>query len=276
MRPDGIRVRGEDAMYQLIPYFLTKRYDAMNMITVDIPMEPIHDYMNLKRSEGKHYSYLTVLLAAYVRMVYEFPSLNRFVGNRKIYEHTEFSVAMVVLRPGEDDNTISKIRFELTDDIDTVNRKLMEYITENRKDNNDNDLDVIMHKLLSVPGLMRFLIGIVWFLEKHNMLPKKLCDASPFHASVLISNLASIRSNHIYHHVYQFGSTSIALTVGNMREVPRRTREGIVHDRCLPLGIVMDERICSGHYYIRAFNVLKKYLKNPELLEVPPEPKKED
>ena len=269
MRPDGIRVRGEDAMYELIPYFLTKRYDAMNMITVDIPMAPIHEYMNKKWAEGRQMTYLTVLLAAYVRMVQQFPSLNRFVGNRKIYEHKDFTVAMVVLRPGEDDNTISKIRFELTDDIFTVHQKLIEYITENRKDNNDNSLDKVMHTLLSVPGLMRFLIGIVWFLEKHNMLPRKLCDISPFHASVLISNLASIRSNHIYHHVYQFGSTSIALTIGNMREVPRQTRNGVVHDRCLPLGIVMDERICSGHYYIQAFNLLKALLKNPEKLEQP-------
>ena len=40
MRPDGILVKNEDPMYYLIPYFLTKRYDAMNMITLDIPEMP--------------------------------------------------------------------------------------------------------------------------------------------------------------------------------------------------------------------------------------------
>ena len=41
MRSDGIRVIHDDPMYHLMPYFLTKRYDAMNMITLDIPEAPL-------------------------------------------------------------------------------------------------------------------------------------------------------------------------------------------------------------------------------------------
>ena len=52
MRPDGILVKNEDPMYYLIPYFLTKRYDAMNMITLDIPEMPMRAYMNEKRKEA--------------------------------------------------------------------------------------------------------------------------------------------------------------------------------------------------------------------------------
>lgn len=93
---------------------------------------------------------------------------------------------------------------------------------------------------------------------------------SPFHASLLLSNLASIRTNHIYHHVYEFGTTSIAVTMGNMREVPRRKADGIEFERCLPLGIVMDERIASGSYFALAFRQFIKYIKNPQLLEGEP------
>ena len=80
---------------------------------------------------------------------------------------------------------------------------------------------------------------MIRFLDNHGLLPQSLIDLTPFHASLLISNLASIRTNHIYHHVYEFGTTSIAITMGNMREVPRRTKDGIVFDRCMPLGVVM-------------------------------------
>ncbi len=41
MRCDGKKVNEADPMYFLIPYFLTRRYDAMNMITVDVPEEPM-------------------------------------------------------------------------------------------------------------------------------------------------------------------------------------------------------------------------------------------
>ena len=87
----------------------------------------------------------------------------------------------------------------------------------------------------------------------------------------VISNLASIRTNHIYHHIYEFGTTSMILTMGNSREVPKRKGGEIVFEKCMPIGVVMDERIASGSYFAIAFRRLKQYLRNPELLELPPE-----
>ena len=64
--------------------------------------------------------------------------------------------------------------------------------------------------------------------------------------------------------------------MGNLREVPKRQGGEIIFERSIPLGIVMDERICSGSYFAMAFRKMKKYLKNPELLETPPETVIED
>ena len=270
MRPDGIRVKDADPMYALVPYFLTKRYDAMNMVTIDIPVEPMRKYINEKRKEGQPVSHLGLVLAAYLRTVAEFPIINRFIGNKKIYQHKDFTVSMVVLRPKTDGDVMSKIHFEMTDDVFQVQKRIDDYIASNRGDD-DQALDKAMRILLHIPGLMGAAIGLLRFLDKHGLLPQALVEVSPFHASLLISNLASIRTNHIYHHVYQFGTTSIGITMGNMREVPRRLRSGeIVHEKCIPLGVVMDERICSGHYFSRAFARMKEYLADPSLLEGPP------
>ena len=38
----------------------------------------------------------------------------------------------------------------------------------------------------------------------------------------------------------------------------------------IPLGVVMDERICGGHYFAQAFARMKEYLTTPSLLEGPP------
>ena len=103
------------------------------------------------------------------------------------------------------------------------------------------------------------------------MLPKKIIDISPFHISAVVTNLASIRTNHIYHHVYDFGTTSLALAMGNLREVPKRVKGEIVFERCMPIGLVMDERIASGSYFALAFRKFSKLLENPELLETPSE-----
>ena len=268
MRKDGTRVRHEDPMYFLIPHFLTKRYDAMNMITLDIPEEPMRVYMNRKRQEGRSVSHLALILTAYLRTVEEFPALNRFIMGRKIFQHNDLAVSMVVLKPGGNgEDTMSKIYLDSSDDVFSVQEKVTSYIRTNRQTGEANGLDRIMRVFVRMSGLLTILIGFIRLLDRLGLLPKALIDVSPFHASLLVSNLASIRTNHIYHHVYEFGTTSIAMTMGNMREVPRRGRDGIVFDRCIPLGVVMDERIANGHYMALAFAKFKKYLREPELLE---------
>ncbi len=267
MRSDGTRVMQDDPMYHLIPYFLTKRYDAMNMITIDIPEAPLRAYMNAKRREGKSVSHLALVLTAYLLTVEEFPALNRFIVGKKIYQHNDITAAMVVLKPGTDVDTMSKIRLTPGDDVFDVQKKITDYIEQNRQQGEANGLDTFMNKLVKHTGLLSFATGLIRMADRLGLLPKSLIDLSPFHASLLITNLASIRTNHIYHHVYQFGTTSISIAMGNMREVPRRSRDGYVFDRCIPMGVVMDERIASGHYFAQAFSLLKKYLANPELME---------
>ncbi|MBR4578779.1 MAG: 2-oxo acid dehydrogenase subunit E2 [Oscillospiraceae bacterium] len=270
MRRDGKRVFNEDPIYYLIPYFLSKKYDAMNMITLDIPEEPLRAYMNQKRKEGKKISHMALILTAYLRAAEKYPALNRFIVGRKIYEHSEFTVTMAVLKPGTAQDTQSKIHLDYSDDIFSVQDKISSYVEENRKEEEVNGLDRIMPKLIRLNWLLGFVVGLLKLMDRLGLLPKSLIEASPFHASLLISNLASIRTNHIYHHVYQFGTISIAMTMGNLREVPRRTRDGIVFDRCIPLGVVMDERIANGKVFAMAFSEIKRYLSHPELMEHAP------
>ena len=267
MRCDGIKVKNCDPIYALIPYFLTKRYDAMNMTTIDIPVEPMKKYINEKRKEGTPISHLALVLAAYLRTAAEYPLINRFIGNRNVYQHKDFTVSMVVLR--HNDDTMAKLHFEMTDDIFEVQRKIDEFIESNRSED-DQSIDKAMRIIRRIPGFMGAVLALFRFMDRHGLLPKALVEVSPFHASLLISNLASIRTNHIYHHVYQFGTTSVGITMGNMREVPKRKAGIIVHEKCIPLGVVMDERICSGHYFARAFQRLKGYLAEPETLEGAP------
>ena len=270
MRADGKRVKSDDPMYAIIPYIMKKRYDAMNMITLDIPVEPMKEYMRRMRREGRSISHMGLIIASYLRAAAEYPFLNRFISNKRIYARNEFAVGMVVLRPGQPNGTMSKMYFEMTDDIFEVQRKIDAYVAENRNGENANKTDKIMQILLKFPGLVSFLVGLVKLLDRFGWLPKKLIDASPFHTSLVISNLASIRTNHIYHHCYEFGTTSVIITLGNMREVCKRANGEINLEKCLPLGVVMDERICSGSYFAAAFARIRAYLKDPSLLEGPP------
>lgn len=272
MRADGKKLKKVDSMYRIAPYIMTKRYDAMNMITIDIPYDPIQSYINEKRKQDISISHMAVLIAAYMRTVAKYPELNRFIVNKKPYARNEYAIAMVVLSPGDTGHgTMAKMYFEPTDTIFDVNKKINDFVESNRNTPENNGTEKIMKFLLSVPGLLSVGVGFLKMLDKFGLLPKAIIDMSPFHNSLVISNLISIRTNHIYHHCYEFGTTGVFITMGNLRDVPKRKGDEVVLERCLPLGVVMDERIASGLYFAQAFRELKKYLKNPKLLETPPE-----
>lgn len=269
MRADGKRVVSEDPIYEVICHIMPKRSDASNMIEVNIPLEPMNQYVREKKAEGIHITHLSLVIAAYLRAAAHFPFINRFVMNKRLYARREFAVSMVVLKSDSDEGTINKLYFRYEDTIFDVQNKLESYITTNRAAGPTNKTDKTARTLLRIPGLLRFGVSLFRFLDKHNLLPYSVIKASPFHCSLLITNLASIRTNHIFHHCYDFGTTSVAAALGIPREIPTNGLDGIQFNRCLPIGIVMDERICSGSYYARFFRLFRHYISHPHEMETP-------
>ncbi len=270
MRKDGRKIKSADPMYKVAMHIMADRNDALNMIRLDIKNQPIQDYLNKKRKEGYRFSHLAVVLAAYVRTLADFPYLNRFIVNKTLYARNEITVGMVVMKPGEIKGTMNKMYFDPKSTIYDVQSVMEKYIDENRQKGDTNATDKLIGILLSIPGLCRVAVNFLKWCDKHGWLPKSILDASPFHCSMTITNLASIRTNYIYHHVYNFGTTSMIISMGNLKEIPVRRHGEIEFDYCIPLGVVMDERICDGLEYSLAFRKMEEYLRNPELLETPP------
>lgn len=278
MRKDGVRVKNISPIDRLMPYVMSKRYDAQNMCNVELLDEPVHAYLNECRKKGLHMSHMAVIIASYLRTVAEYPWLNRFVANKKIYRRNEITVSFVMLTKHENDfnDTVVKIKLDKTDDIFEVNRKINEEIEKNRVAKPDNKTERIMNLLTAMPGLVNFAFGVIKWMDRHNILPKAIIDASPFHTSMFITNLASLRTNYIYHHVYEFGTTSLFLAMGQAQEKVVKKGKDFAVEKVLPIGVVMDERICNGCYYSHCFKTMQKYMKNPKLLELPPEIVNED
>ena len=270
MRADGKKLKNADPEAIIGAHVMSRRTDAMNMITVDIPIAPLKEYISSRRDEK--ITHMALIVSAYLRTVAEFPALNRFIVNKKLYVRNEFCVGMVVLKAGEStEGTMSKMHFDYEDTVFDVQKKIDSFIEQNRKDGDTSTTDVFASKLVRIPGLCGIGVSLFKFLDKHGLLPKKIIDLSPFHISLGITNLASIRTNHIYHHTYDFGTTSVFMSIGNMRYVPKMADDKMVFEKTMPLGIVMDERICTGSYYALAFRRMSEYLKKPELLELPPQ-----
>ena len=270
-RADGYRIRTNDAMYELVPYIMPYRYDASNSVTVDIDLDLMQDYIRKCRKKGINMSHMSIIIAGALRIASQNPFLNRFVMNRKIYARNHFCVSFVTLQPGKTSDTVNKLYFSLDDDIFTVNRKVQEAIERTQQPTSQNALDKLMASLVRIPFLVGAAVSVLKFIDKYFTLPFSIINASPFHTSLFITNLASIRTNAIYHHLYEFGTTGIFISMGQPERRIEKNGETVEEKKIMPLGIVTDERIANGHYYGRCFRELNRYYKNPELLEVPPE-----
>ena len=240
MRPDGKRVKGLPPIIAAVPYIMPKRYDAMNTITEYIDEDIIKDYLRSKRKEGLRVNHMTLLISAYYKAVLLNPKLNYFIVNRKIFERNHFCVSFAILKTlpdGSPDETTLKLHFEPTDNIFAIQEKMDKLIADNSSHEQKNSTDKFASVMLSVPGLPRF---VVW--------------------------LASIKTSYIHHHCYDFGTTSVFICMG--KPVPDFL-SGNYEKKLMPLGVVMDERICSGYEFAVFYKDFRRFLKNPELLETP-------
>ena len=267
MRPDGTRIKGLSPFVEVIPYIMPKRYDAQNMITEYVNEDIIRNYINAKRKEGVSISHMSLLMAAYYKAVLLHPDINNFVINRRIFRRNHFCVTFVILKKlpdGTSDETSLKIFLEPSDNLLKIHNRIQREIELNTTEDHANSTDKFAKVMMSMPGLPRAIVAFAGFLDRHGWLPRKIIDLSPFHTSLFITNLASIKTSHIYHHCYDFGTTSVFVCIG--KPVPNFFK-GKYDEKLLPLGVVMDERICTGLEYASFCTTLRKILSHPEELE---------
>lgn len=269
MRPDGTRVRDLTAIMQALPYVMPKRYDAQNWAEENLDEDAIRDYIRAKRREGRSVTHMSLLVSAYYRAVLKNPKINYFVMNRRIYKRNHFCFSFVILKTradGTPDETSLKVYLEPEDTVFTVTEKIRSTIEKNQNVRHNNDTDRFAKFAFGVPGLARAVFALAIFLDRHNLLPRSIIELSPFHTSLFVTNLASINTPCIFHHCYEFGTTSVFVCMG--KPVPNYMN-GDLTKKMMPLGIVMDERICTGYEYAAFCHDFRRCLRDLTCLETP-------
>lgn len=270
-RPDGKVDKKIDPIVRATSMFMPQRSDAQVILKKEIDYDVILDYIREKRAEGIKISHMNILVAAFVKTVVEKPEFNRFIMNKKIYKRNEICVSYAMLKDKIDgviNETTVKLKFDENDDIFSVADKMNNAIKENRSINASNMTDMVANLILKIPFLPVLCVGLIKIMDRYGILPKAIIDISPFHTSMFITNMASIRMNYVYHHIYNFGTTSIFFAMGQKEQkLVMDKDENILKKNVMPLGIVIDERICSGAEYAQGLALMEKYIKNPRLLE---------
>jgi hypothetical protein len=274
-RYDGWRLRSLSPFYQITPFIMRTRVDAHDYFEDRIEIGRAESWLkSIRERTGEDIGFLHLFIAVLVRAMSQKPRLNRFVAGKRIYARNEILISLAIKKRLHEDalETTLKMRFEPTDTILDVARRVNGAIAANKESEARNDTDKTARLFMLCPGfLVSGLIGLLRLLDGFGLMPKIVHRASPFHTSAFVTDLGSLGIKPIYHHLYDFGTTSFFLAFGAKERERHLAEDGrVVERKYIGIKVVNDERICDGHYYAGAFKYIMHLFRHPEELEAPP------
>ena len=274
-RFDATLVRDIDPLHWFMPYLYPNRADNEAFIREEFDLTNLEVFLEKKNAsldKARRYTIFHAICAAVVKTFTLRPQMNRFIKGCRLYQRDELSLGFVVKKQFKDNAAegLAFIKFPEDTTIDSLHERIMREIFECRSDKLDNSTKG-MEMFTHLPRwLMRIVIYILHRLDFYGKVPYDLIKADPNYASVFLTNLGSIRLNAGYHHLSNWGTTSVFVVIGEKARKPVFHEDGTFEMRTmLDVGITLDERIADGYYYARTVHLLKKLIENPELLDRP-------
>lgn len=274
-RRDAVMLRKLDSMHIIMPLIMLNRADNEAFISERIDLTNINKYLEKKNSSDPEYKYnlFQIIVTALLKTITLRPKMNRFITNKILYQRREVTASFVIKKIFEDNSEEGMALLHARDDdnIDSIHAELYRQISKTKgsgKETRDKSSEA-MDALGAIPRpILKAVFVLIRFLDRHGWLPQSLIATDPYRASVLISNLGSIKLNCGYHHLSNWGTNSLFVVIGEKKLRPFYNADGSYEMRdSVDIGITVDERIADGYYYSRTVKLLKKLLEEPELLE---------
>lgn len=271
-RRDATLVRRIDSMHYIMPLMYPNRCDNEAFISETIDLTNAMKWLERKNAENPEYRYnvFQLIVTAVLKTITLRPQLNRFYANYNLYQRNEVSAAFTIKKVfrDESDEGLAFIHSKPEDTVHTIHDEInrqVHYVRHEGKDQSTESMDFLQ----KLP--FKKLIGrVARFMDRHGWMPQSVIATDPFQSSVVLANLGSIKLHAGYHHLTNWGTTSVFVVIGEIRD--RKLEDGMGGEDWRPsvdIGLTVDERISDGFYCSRAVALLHALLENPELLEKP-------
>ena len=273
-RRDAKLLRDIDSMHFIMPLMYPNRCDNEAMFSEQIDLTNMMAYLDKKNADSPEYKYnfFQAMVTAVLKTITLRPQLNRFIANYNLYQRNEVTSAFTVKKIFSDkgEEALAFIHSKEDDNIDSIHNEIyrqVSYVRHEGKDKSTESMDMLQ----KIPLPLKKGLGIgARFLDRHGWMPKSVIETDPFQSSVVLANLGSIKLPAGFHHLTNWGTTSIFIVIGQMKKRPYYDDDGNVEMRMsVDIGMTVDERISDGYYLSKSIRLLKKLLEEPELLEKP-------
>ena len=274
-RKDGRLLSSLPAISKFIPYFLRDRGSSGILYEEDLDVTAADKCLRQERVNGyKNIGFLHFFIAAYIRCISMLPGMNRFIVGRRVFARDEIDIVLTVKRSEtlESSDTRVKIRFEATDTIFDVYRKINTKIDELRTEEVSGTFEDLMESFSRAPRLfIRLGVLVLRIMDYFGWLPQSWLDRSPLHASMLIQDAGMLKTAPAYIQMGNVGTLPVALSVGARHHVYEMDKTGLVTDtKHIVCKAVIDSRIADARYYSQFLNAMRYIFQHPEILERSP------
>lgn len=266
-RKDAKKVRNIHGMQYLLIDFIPRRCDSTVYMNSKIDVTEFVKFINKKKKDIEGLTFYHGLVDIMGKTVYSRPLLNRFITNRTMYEHNEVILAQTIKVEFNDESmeTLMNIKIDPEDTLVDISRKTKEKVDTIRqkkldgKGNANGAIDVLgkMPKIIRVP-----IVGMFKWFDKHGWLPKSLMEDNLYYSTAILSDIGVFKTGAIYHHLSNFGTSSMVITFGEIKE----ESDGKWY---MEMGATIDERIADGFYFCKALKLIEYMFSNPEVMMKP-------
>ncbi|MBR2989937.1 MAG: 2-oxo acid dehydrogenase subunit E2 [Solobacterium sp.] len=273
-RFDAKYLKDVDSMHFIMPFMYPNRCDNEAFFSFRIDLTEVNRYLEKKNAENPEYRYnlFQCIIAATLKTITLRSKLSIFIHNRKMYQRNEVSTAFTVKQEFSDDGgevlafIHSRPDWTINDLHDEIHRQLLKLKDRNYVDESTG----VMDKFNALPKwISRPVLKFVCWLEKKGKIIPALVETDPYHSTVNFANLGSIGLPSGYHHLTNWGTTSMFVVIGEAGRMPFFENDQTVFRYAVDLNITMDERIADGYYFSKSMKMLQYFLNHPELLEHP-------
>ncbi len=265
MRKDGVMVKGSDDFTALFPYLFKKRNESIVYYNLEVDVEPLLKYI----ADNKNVTFFQAVIIGLTKTLKERPKLNRFIIGRRLYQRNYTEIGFVTKREFTEEaaEVNVKIRFKDEDGPSEIIGKMTKDIHKAKKDGDSDDGDIIKVLMKFPRFFIRFFIWLIEWMDFNGILPKSISSADPLRSSVYVANLGSVGIDAPFHHLFEWGTTSIFLAIGKIGKKPVVDQDGqIVAKTMVEMKISLDERVADGFYYAKSLDLFRAYMENPERL----------
>ncbi|MBR2675951.1 MAG: hypothetical protein IKE28_03445 [Solobacterium sp.] len=273
-RFDGTYVKNIDSMHYIMPFMYPDRCDNQAFFTFKIDLSNLNAYLEKKNQLDPEYKYnlFQCIITATLKTITLRSKLSMFIHNRKMYQRNEVSAAFTVKQEFTDDGgeVLAFLHTQPDWTIDDVHNEIKRQLKKLKQKGYADASTSFMDRFNQLPKWISSpIVSYICHLEKKGRIPKALVETDPYHASVVFANLGSIGLPNGYHHLTNWGTTSLFVLIGSAGRLPFFEHETVEFRDGVEIGFTVDERIADGFYFSKSIKMLTMFLENPELLDRP-------